>query len=666
MRFLHRPAASHVLHAVLTCLFAALASMARAGPVPPAPGNVAVINAPVTGDVAGKAAPVLRNMAVLEDPGGALTPEAVVATDPARFRSLPEAKFSAGYTRTVHWLRFTIDAPAGETWLLIDPPFLDDLRLYEPDTDHPSIYLEHVSGRLQPFSMRDVAYHSFVFKLSAAQAGSRTLFLRLQTRGSSIVLPRVVVPESHYTEMTLESGLLLGHLALLLAILLLNINDWYWLRDPIQPWFIGYVAALSMNFFGAEGFLQQYLTPDSPALPYYWCGASALGSAALGNAFYRRLFGVTRRQRVLYWLYEAAFWIPLLAIVPMLLGYYTELMPPVLNSVLLMTGIGLVLSWRLWRRRQAGGAFMFVANASSMLGIVVYALYLIGVLAGNQLVAHMLEIAVLGTVIALHLALGRRHQALRDERVVAQQRAARAEADAARERQMREQQGRFIDLVSHEYRTPLAVLQTNLDILSLSKDAGKRAGSIDRMGLALNRLRDILAGAQRQGDWGRHRQIADEPFDPAVLVREAFTEVRAAYPAATRRIVITSRARTALLARGDPALVTTVLRNLLENAVKYAPPDGIIDVMLAQEGSGAATITIGNDCRRVPELPAEALLQPYTRGANVDGQPGLGMGLYLSTKLAADMGAELTLDLQRPGRFEVTLALRGMDSERKL
>jgi K+-sensing histidine kinase KdpD len=104
-------------------------------------------------------------------------------------------------------------------------------------------------------------------------------------------------------------------------------------------------------------------------------------------------------------------------------------------------------------------------------------------------------------------------------------------------------------------------------------------------------------------------------------------------------------------------LLKTVLRNLLDNAIKYATPGSPVGVSLASDGP-RAVIRIGNDCPRPPGLPASELVRGYTRGANSPGKPGLGMGLHLAQRLAADMGGELIVDTARAGRFEVTLALR--------
>lgn len=596
--------------------------------------------------------PGLRDVVVLRDEGGAETIASVVRADASRFRPLPSGVLTAGYTPAVHWLRFTVEGPAGDWVLSVLPPYLDDLRLYEPDPNRPDRYAERRAGTDLPFSVREIPYRGFAFRLHRPDATPRTYFMRLHTRSTSILVPRLGSPEEFAAGNPLEYGLLFASLALLLVVLALNVNDWVWLRDPIQPWFAGYIGSLFVALAASAGLVQQYVLPESPFLSHYVIGTFTLLAIAFGNGFYRRLLGVERRQRVLYLLYEASFWLPLLAIATVFTGNYVHAMPWMLNLVLLMTTIGLVLSWRLWRGGRQGGGFMFAANVISLTGVALFALNAVGILDGGSMLLYAMYVASLGAVFALQLALGRRHRAAHDERLHAQERAARAEADTQRERAIRRQQGQFIDLVAHEYRTPLAVLQTNLDILALSADTARYGSALQRMAAAVTRLRDLFASAQRGGDWGGHRQVEIAAVEPEALLRKAVLEVESTCPGRRFRVALDPSAVGAIAV--DAGLAQTVLRNLLENAGKYAADGAPVDIAASGDAS-RVEFRIANDCAQPPRMTAEQLLRQRTRGANSAGLPGLGVGLYLAQKLAADMGGELRLDLEAELRFVATV-----------
>ena len=94
----------------------------------------------------------LRDLAVLVDPAGIETIASVSAAL-SRFKPV-EGDFNAGFTRNVHWLRFTVQAPApGPRWLEVRPALLDDLRLYEPVAGG---FIEHHSGDRQLFDKREL------------------------------------------------------------------------------------------------------------------------------------------------------------------------------------------------------------------------------------------------------------------------------------------------------------------------------------------------------------------------------------------------------------------------------------------------------------------------------------------------------------------------------
>ncbi|MGB4336568.1 MAG: 7TM diverse intracellular signaling domain-containing protein [Chromatiaceae bacterium] len=168
----------------------------------------------------------------------------------------------------------------------------------------------------------------------------------------------------------MEAALLFASLAVMLTVMLLALNHWFWLRDPLSPWFLGYVGCLFLNLAATAGFVGQFLLPEAPDLANHWVRLSALGAIACGNGFYRLLFRVDPGQRVLQGLYWAGIWVPLALIPLTFMGYQTEVMPPVLNFVVVMNGVGLYLSTRLWRRREPGGGFMLIANLISMLGLL--------------------------------------------------------------------------------------------------------------------------------------------------------------------------------------------------------------------------------------------------------------------------------------------------------
>jgi signal transduction histidine kinase len=562
----------------------------------------------------------LNGLAVLDDPAGTLDIAAVASADPGRFRALPSNSFAGGFTRGAFWFRFEVEG-RGEHWLDILPPVLDDLRLYEADPAGTGGWHERRAGDTLPFAARELPYRGFVFQLEHEDDPPRTYYLRLQSVSSAAMTLRLWAPEAFITVSSLENALLLSAYGIIATIILLNLNTWFWMGDRLTLWFIAHLLALTAHFFGIDGHWQQYLIPDRPEWSFPFVTTAGFILIATANGFYRRLFGITREQPCLFWLYETNCWLPLLALPFALAGYFTEIMPVFMNISLLMIGVGVVLAFRLWRRGAAGGSMMLVANLIGLAGILVFVLNVLGRIEGGFFVWHSLLIASLGAIVALQVALGARTRHLRDAHLEAEQ-------AAEHERGERIRQGQFLAMLAHELRTSLSVLKMAVGMQPMTPMA---LASAER---AMNGMSEVIERslvAQRIAD-GQCVPIP-APCDLAALIEAAAADSRA-----PERIRLSFGERPTLTT--DARLLRVILDNLIDNALKYGTPDQPIDVALTANDARPAVRVCNAIGPAGPPDPAR-VFEKYYRAPAAHECTGSGLGLYIAYSLAGLMAGTL-------------------------
>jgi signal transduction histidine kinase len=249
---------------------------------------------------------------------------------------------------------------------------------------------------------------------------------------------------------------------------------------------------------------------------------------------------------------------------------------------------------------------------------------------------------------------------MRSQRMLARQ-AAMLEEQLAQEQRLVSLQRNFVSMASHEFRTPLTVIDGHARRLAKTKDLiesdeiGERAGKIRSAVLRMTHLIDNLLNSSRLVDGG-----AELHFHPAELnITALLHEVCQLHREMVPRAQISERfAATSMPMVGDAKLLFQVYSNLLSNALKYSPDGGMIDVD-AQIASEAVVVTIADHGIGVPARDLDRLFERYYRGSNVSGIVGTGVGLYL-VKMVVDLhggSVEVNSKEGEGSRFTVRLPI---------
>jgi signal transduction histidine kinase len=224
----------------------------------------------------------------------------------------------------------------------------------------------------------------------------------------------------------------------------------------------------------------------------------------------------------------------------------------------------------------------------------------------------------------------------------------------------REQNSHFIGQAAHEFRTPLAVIQTAAEALKLY--SGRMSSHQQHVRLvkiedSVAQMTDLLRNALTfsRADAGKIK-VERQPVDLRAIAQEVARDIQQNFGEHQINVTVRGAAR---LPQLDPSLAREILINLLTNAAKYSPSGGPIDVEVFT-GSTEVRIRVTDHGIGIAPADQEHVFEPFRRGANVADIPGTGLGLAITKRAVETHGGTVTLE-SRVGAgttFTVTLPER--------
>ncbi|CAN7550829.1 sensor histidine kinase [Caulobacter sp. LjRoot300] len=196
-------------------------------------------------------------------------------------------------------------------------------------------------------------------------------------------------------------------------------------------------------------------------------------------------------------------------------------------------------------------------------------------------------------------------------------------------------QQRFAAEAAHELRTPLAILAARIDNLPPGDQVAGMRRDIERMPAMVDQLLMVArleAGAAR----------GEDLIDLVDLTRDVVADCSPLALAQHRRLALLPHCQT-LLVRGDPRLLQSALRNLVENAIRAEPAGGRIDITVGPE----PVVCVIDHGPGVPEEDRERVFEPFWRRR--DGHPGAGLGLAIVREVARTHGGHVAVTVTPGG-----------------
>ncbi len=209
-----------------------------------------------------------------------------------------------------------------------------------------------------------------------------------------------------------------------------------------------------------------------------------------------------------------------------------------------------------------------------------------------------------------------------------------------REIEMRRQHQSFLAGATHEMKTPLATIRLGLQTLergtidaqTARRYADQLVGQVDRLRAQIDNMLREASGAAR-----RFNLLVGSLNDDVSEVEAEF-----APRLDSRNVRLEINANDSVCVRRDREALQQVLRNLLDNALKYSPRGGTIRVSIAHDGN-EAVLRIADDGPGISEQDRQHVFERFYRGGSQpdDARGGTGLGLFVSKEIIEAHGGTL-------------------------
>lgn len=590
---------------------------------------------------------------------------------------------NAGYLKHVVWLKFNTPSPQGHAddqrlWLLAQPTYLDQVTVYQ-QSGSTGAWVPQFSGDLVPAPQKPrVRQH--LFRLSPGQL----TLVRIQTTSATQFQGKVLSGQALVRELTAAEhyqGLYFGAVGALLAGVLAAALIF---KTPALRAVAGLGFISTIHLVNVRGYTSLWAIPQWTEWASQAVGIGAFSIAAAMAWQIKVQLTARTRYRKTDRLLSALIALNLLGTLSVPLNFYGSVAWINLASLTICDVIATTLCLVALRqgRRTTLHAVLLLAYGIHTLGGGPITLVMLGQSRWDIDATNLwqMEILVFIALLAMAIFAGMvvRYRKAIEAKDHAIDRLAESEhrledgiavrtielslAQVAlsealeSERTLRHEQRQFFQMISHEFRTPLAVVdsaaaeQQSFPSSDLSTQTD-RAKQIRRACRRLSALVDSCLISERLDSAGFALHVA--PANVSAMLEHAAQLVH--WSPRHRLHLFMESAPTEWVC--DETLVRIALSNLVDNAVKHAS-EGEIFVAARKNEAGLLEISVADEGSGMSLEVMSRIFQQFEQGNRTDQNKGFGLGLWVSRRVARLHGGDVTVESQQGhgACFTLTLA----------
>lgn len=595
-----------------------------------------------------------------------------------------------GFGDQVHWVRLVIHVPQA----LLNSPMV--LRFQPPNARDVQFSLP--DGKvltLEPEGSFEERMLGFPDLATSFVASSRTILIhvRLATAGRIFGTFELMSERSYYQSVAQKTALNGALYGMLLLVLSVNLLNWVTSRQGIYGLYVGFVAFSMLASLAVNGYLHALL----PTTWSSWHGNIQIwlfaAMTATAITFAARII---RLQAWSHWLKKVADrFSVLLVLISFTAVFWVQIRPYVWEFVLLTFlayGVGALTAsaLHLGKNRSRQGVLLALAFLVFAVSQWISIGAVFGVFPATPVNLGMWQFGLVVHLVLLQMALAinSRQNRWHDWQQQARLETLKCQADAEA-RRSRDLQ-RFLERLTHEFKTPLAVIDSSVQSLGMLEQQPdpQRDLRYERIRRAVTRLNDLLMRSViAEKDAADQVHGKRELVDLTVLLQVAIAEFTSIEIESGRDVRIrleldieSGRSNSRWLRliwkgkdRSEPWLIAAdvgwlhvAIHHVFDNALKYSVGDDEIVASFEKTSSVVAepqvVISITNRCDvAMGEADLSKLFDKYYRKGEQSNVPGAGVGLYVARQAAQAHGGTLIARLLKPGQIQfcMTLPLAG-------
>jgi two-component system sensor histidine kinase MprB len=203
---------------------------------------------------------------------------------------------------------------------------------------------------------------------------------------------------------------------------------------------------------------------------------------------------------------------------------------------------------------------------------------------------------------------------------------------------------------SHELRTPLTSLRTNIEVLASERTlpTGERerllSDVVEELGEMTSLIAELIALARAE-----QQPVEPEDIRLDLVAADAVERVRRSRPGVTFETELEES-----LVNGDPQTIERAVANLIDNAAKWSPKGGAVEV-----GVRAGLVTVRDHGPGIDDEDLPYIFDRFYRARSARGMPGSGLGLAIVRQVAEAHGGEVKAERAEGGGTVMSLRLNG-------